>query len=317
MLSLQLHNTAFQDEALYIYAGHLQLDHFLYGRPVPPEFTRYFSGSPILYPILAAAVDSAFGLAGARALSLILMLGTTVLLYSLSRLLFNERAALCAAALFGTTQSTLFLGHFATYDALAIFLLALAAWTVIRTAPSSTILACIVAALIMALGVAVKYAALMFVPSIVVLAGLAAYLHRRWGGLLLRSILLSAFTWAIVAGALALAGEDYVQGLRVTTTDRDHGNADSLDLLRDCLAWGGGVFALGLFGTVSYVVRERLGEVPRPMGGRSARPWRLALGLLLCGTAFSRRPIKCTCKQACHCISTSVTACYLRHRWPV
>ena len=125
------------------------------------------------------------------------MLGTTVLLYSLSRMLFNERAGLCAAALFGTTQSTLFLGHFATYDALAIFLLALAAWIVVRTAFSSTIPACVVAALIMALGVAVKYATLMFVPSIVVLAALTAFVHRRWGGVLLRSVVLCTFTGAI------------------------------------------------------------------------------------------------------------------------
>jgi hypothetical protein len=287
VLSLQLHNTAFPDEALYIYAGHLELDHFLYGRPVPPEFTRYFSGSPVLYPILAAAVDSAFGLAGARALSLIFMVATTALLYSLTRLLFNERAALCAAALFGTTQSTLFLGQFATYDALAIFLLALAAWIVVRTAHGSAIPACIVAALIMTLGVAVKYATLMFVPSIVVLAGLTAFVRGRWGGLLLRSVVLCTFTGAMLAGALALAGKDYVEGLRVSTTHRDHGNADSLDLLRDCMVWGGGLLALGLFGTVSYVLRERLGEVPRTMGGDDrAWPWRLALGLLLCSTAL-------------------------------
>jgi hypothetical protein len=47
VLSLRLQNTAFEDEALYLYVGHLQLDHFHYGRPVPPEFTAYFSGSPV------------------------------------------------------------------------------------------------------------------------------------------------------------------------------------------------------------------------------------------------------------------------------
>jgi hypothetical protein len=286
-LSLQLQNTAFQDEALYLYAGHLQLDHLAYGQRMPTEFTRYFSGSPVLYPTFAAAVDSAFGLAGARALSLVLMLGTTALLYSLSRLLFNERAALCAAALFATTQSTLFLGHFATYDAMAIFLLALAAWIVVRSAPSSSIPACIVAALIMALGVAVKYAALMFVPTIVVLAALTAFVHRRWGGLVLRPILLCTFTAGILAGALALAGEDYLEALRVTTTARAHGNADPVDLMLNCLQWGGGFLALGLFGTISYVRRERLGEVPRMAGDDDrARSWRLALGVLLCGTAL-------------------------------
>jgi 4-amino-4-deoxy-L-arabinose transferase-like glycosyltransferase len=287
VLSFQLQNTAFQDEALYLYAGHLQLDHLQQGRPPPGGFTAYFSGSPVLYPVLAAVVDSAFGLAGARALSLVFMLGATILVYSLSRLLFNERAGLCAAALFATTQSTLFLGHFATYDAAAIFLLALAAWIVVRSAHTSAIPACLVAALVMALGVAVKYATLMFLPTVIVLAALTAFGHRRWGGLVLRSILLCTFTAAILAGAIALAGKGYIDAIRVTTTARATGNADPVDLLRDCLLWGGGLLALGLFGTVSYVRRERLGEVPRiSRDDDHARPWRLALGVLLCGTAL-------------------------------
>lgn len=287
LLSLQLQNTAFQDEALYLYAGHLQLDHLQHGGPAPSEFTTYFSGSPVLYPILAAAVDSAFGLAGARALSLVFMLGATVLLYSLSRLLFNERAGLCAAALFATTQSTLFLGHFATYDAAAIFLLALAAWIVVRSAHTSAIPACLVASLVMALGVMVKYATLMFVPTVVVLAALTAFVHRRWAGLILRATLLCAFTPAILAGALALAGNGYVEAVRVTTTARARGDADPMDMLVDCLQWGGGLLALGLFGTVSYVRRERLGEVPRvALYDDRARPWRLAVGVVLCGTAL-------------------------------
>jgi 4-amino-4-deoxy-L-arabinose transferase-like glycosyltransferase len=287
LLSLQLQNTAFQDEALYLYAGHLELDHLQHGRPVPGEFTAYFSGSPVLYPTLAAAIDSAFGLAGARALSLVFMLGATVLLYSLSRLLFNERAALCAAALFATTQSTLFLGHFATYDAAAIFLLALAAWIVVRTADTSTIPACLVAAPVLALGVVIKYATLMFVPSVVVLAALTAFVHRRWEGLVLRGILLCTFTAAILAGALAFAGKGYVDAVRATTTARASGDTDPVDLLLDCLQWGGGLLALGLFGTVSYVRRERLGEVPRvTRDDDRARPWRLALGAVLCGTAL-------------------------------
>src|SRR4051812_37016579 len=76
-LTLRLENTAFADEALYLYAGHLQLDALANGDPLRTEFTGYFSGSPVLHPPLAAAVDSAFGLSGARALSLFFMLGAT------------------------------------------------------------------------------------------------------------------------------------------------------------------------------------------------------------------------------------------------
>jgi hypothetical protein len=288
LLSLRLRNTAFEDEALYLYVGHLQLDHFLYGTPGPPGFTAYLSGSPVLYPVLAATVDSIFGLAGARALSLVFMLAATVLLYSLTRLLFNERAGLCAAAAFATTQSTLFLGNFATYDAAAILLLALAAWIVVRTAPNSAILACLLAAPVAALAVAVKYAALMYLPTIVMLAALAAFPRRRWKGMVLRGVLLPAVTAALLAGALALAGGDqYLHALRVTTTARAVGDADPLELLLDCLEWGAGFLALALLGTVSYARRERMGEVPvLRLAANRGRPWRLALGVVLCGTAL-------------------------------
>jgi len=286
VLSLRLQNTAFEDEALYLYVGHVELDHFRYGTPVPPGFTAYFSGSPLLYPVLAAAVESVFGLAGARALSLVFMLGATAVLYSLTRLLFNERAGLCAAAAFATTQSTLFLGNFATYDAAAIFLLALAAWIVVRTAPNSAIAACFLAAPVAALAVAVKYAALMFLPTVAMLAALAAFPHRRWGGLVLRGILLPAVTAAILAGALVLAGDDYLHAVRITTTARAAGGADPVDLFLDCLEWGGGFLALALLGTVAYAWQESMDEMPRiRRAGNRGRPWRLALGLLLCGTA--------------------------------
>jgi hypothetical protein len=286
LLSLRLQNTAFEDEALYLYVGHLQLAHFIQGTPGPPGFTAYLSGSPVLYPVLAAAVDSVSGLAGARALSLVFMLGATALLYSLTRLLFNERAGLCAAAAFAVTQSTLFLGNFAAYDAAAIFLLALAAWIAVRTAPNSALLACLLVPPVAALAVAVKYASLMFLPTVVALGALAAFPYRRWAGLVPRAILLPAVTVAILAGALALAGDSYLHGVRVTTTDRAAGTADPLELLLGCVRWGGGFFVIALLGMVSYALRERMGEVPGVSRATDrGRLWRLLLGLLLCGTA--------------------------------
>ena len=52
-LSLRLawSNTAFQDEALYLWAGHLEWSHWLYGAPIP-VFQNYFSGAPVVYPPL-------------------------------------------------------------------------------------------------------------------------------------------------------------------------------------------------------------------------------------------------------------------------
>ncbi|WP_306939472.1 ArnT family glycosyltransferase [Streptomyces phaeochromogenes] len=155
-LSLRLSGTAFQDEALYIASGHYELANLLHGTKLPVDFAAYFSGHPKLYPVIAAVVDSQFGLTGVRLLSLLFMLGATGLLYSLTRRLFNLRAGLGAAALFSVLQSTMVLGNFATYDAAAVFLLALSAWAVVRTDRMSAA-AVLLAAPPAALAFGVKY----------------------------------------------------------------------------------------------------------------------------------------------------------------
>ena len=139
-LSLRLihADTAFQDEALYLWAGHREWAHLLHGTPVPP-FASYFSGAPVLYPPLGALADSAGGLAGARILSLAFMLGATTLAWATAARLFGRRAAFFAAALFAIAGPTLHLGAFATYDALSILLVALAAWCAsVRGAAAAT-----------------------------------------------------------------------------------------------------------------------------------------------------------------------------------
>jgi hypothetical protein len=59
-LSLRLiwYNTAFEDEALYLWAGHMEWAHWLHGAPVQP-FQAWFSGAPVLYPPLVPVVDAA------------------------------------------------------------------------------------------------------------------------------------------------------------------------------------------------------------------------------------------------------------------
>ena len=126
-------NTAFQDEALYLRAGHLEWARWLHRAPIP-DFPAYFSGAPVVYPPLGALADSVGGLAAARILSLCFMLGVTTLLWGTAARLYGQRAALLATALFATLAGTQFLGAFATYDAMALFLLALAAWLGVRSA---------------------------------------------------------------------------------------------------------------------------------------------------------------------------------------
>ena len=73
-------DTAFQDEATSLWAGHLEWAHWLHGTPIP-QFPNYFSGAPVIYPPLGALADSIGGLAAARLLSLLFMLGATALLW--------------------------------------------------------------------------------------------------------------------------------------------------------------------------------------------------------------------------------------------
>ena len=155
-LSLRLiwSNTAFGDEALYLWAGHLEWTHWEYGTPIP-NFAAYFSGAPVLYPPLAAMADSVAGLAGARILSLFFMLGATALLYSTTNRIFGSRqAALFACALFAGVGPTADLGAFATYDAMAIFLLALATRLAISSSGRAAELLLACAAVSMALATA-------------------------------------------------------------------------------------------------------------------------------------------------------------------
>lgn len=283
VLSLRLSNTAFQDEALYLAAGHAELQHLLHGTPLPLDYAAYFSGSPQLYPVLVAVVDGRFGLTGARVLSLGFMLGTTALLYSFTRRLFNERAALAGAALFAVMQSTVVMGYFATYDAAAVFLLALATWIVVRTG-RAPVAAVLLAAPVAVLAVGVKYAAGLYLPTIMVLALLTGWPHK--GAKALWRMLLLALG---IAGLLALGmyTTDLLAGVRQTTTNRAHGSDSAVFLLQRSAEWGGLMFLTAVGGAISYVRRSRMNESPiaQRLGGPGWR-WRALLGLVLCGTAL-------------------------------
>ncbi|MCX4857729.1 glycosyltransferase family 39 protein [Streptomyces canus] len=282
-LSLRLSNTAFQDEALYLAAGHAELNHLLHGTKLPIDYASYFSGSPQLYPVLAAIVDGKFGLAGARTLSLVFMLCTTGLLYSFTRRLFNERAALAGAALFAVLQSTVVMGYFATYDAAAVFLLALTTWIVVRTA-RAPVITVLLAAPVAVLAVGVKYASALYLPTIVVLALLTAWPHKG-GKAFGRMVLLALGIGGLLA--VGLYTTDLLSGVQQTTTNREHGSDTAEFLLQRSVEWGGLMFLTAVGGAVSYVRRSRMNESPLALRlGNPGWRWRALLGLVLCGTAL-------------------------------
>jgi Dolichyl-phosphate-mannose-protein mannosyltransferase len=280
-LSLRLHNTVFQNEALYLFAGHWELAHWLHGMPVQGDFVSYFPGTPALYPVLGAAVAEVGGLSAARALGLAEMLVVTALLYSLTRQLFNERVGLCAAAIFAVSEGTILLGHLATLDATALLLLAASCWLVVRTA-SWPWRAYLLAAPLAALAVATSYPVLLYVPGVAGLAGLAAapYLGRA---ALSRTLVFGGTTLLLIAMAAAVAGPEFTAAAKSTGSAR--GAVSLGQILADSGRWAGLAFGLAAIGAIAFAWRPTTepDELIMPPGGRSRRA---ALGACLAGAAL-------------------------------
>jgi hypothetical protein len=237
----------------------------------------------VLYPVAAAALNMVGGLALARALSLVEMLAVTAMLYSIARLLFNERVALCAAALFSVSESAIFLGHLATFDATCVFLLASATWIVVRWSGSRWPVFLLAAPLV-ALAVAVKYAGALFVPTIAVLPAIAGWPARGRRALLYPPMFAAAVA-ALLYGALRLGGPAYSAALSGTTTNRAQGTVSALTIARESVAWGGVVMLLAVVGAVLYTLRPRT-EPDEQIAAYGGRWRRAALGTVLAATAF-------------------------------
>jgi len=255
-------NTAFMDEALYLWAGHLELAQWLHGTPIPASvdpFPTYFSGAPVIYPPLGAIADTFGGLAGARLLGLAFMLGATCLLYATTSRLFGRSAAVAGAAVFAVLGPTQFLSAFATYDPMALFLLALSSWLVIRAHGRASEPLLIVAGLVLALADATKYAAVLWDPVVVALVMLTAE-RGSW----LRAAFRGSRLAVYVAGPLVVAlfrfgGEPYIRGIQFTTLARQGTNTSPALVLADSLSWLWLVLALAVIAVgVSFTESWRM-----------------------------------------------------------
>jgi hypothetical protein len=230
--------TAFGDEALYLSAGHLEWAHWWHGTPIP-AYQTWFSGAPVIYPPIGAIADSLGGLAAARLLSLVFMLGVTSFVWgTANRLLGDGRAAFFAAALFAVLAPTLHLGSYATYDAPALLLLAAATWCAAGARDSPKAERWIIAAgILLALGNATKYATALYDPTVLGVTFLSSWPAAGWRIALRRTAFL-AVTAAVVLGALlAVGGPGYLTGIRVTTTGRPDGTDSASLVFADAWSW--------------------------------------------------------------------------------
>jgi Dolichyl-phosphate-mannose-protein mannosyltransferase len=241
VLSLRLvrADTAFEDEATYLWAGHLEWAHLLHGTPLP-QFPAYFSGAPVIYPPLGALADSIGGLTAARILSLVFMLGATVALWATAGRLFGRRAAFFAAALFAVSGPTLHLGAFATYDAMSVFLMALAAWLVVRAGERRDATVWMIAAgVTLALADATAYTYALFDLVVLLLALVTAFPKPGGRFAALRPLTILAVGGVLLMAALLLGGSRYNHGIANTTIFRTAGADSPLAVLTQSWSWTG------------------------------------------------------------------------------
>ena len=263
VFSLRLDNSAFQDEALYIYTGHWILDSWQSGGEVFSHPESFFSGAPYLYPVLAALLDAVGGLSLVRLFSCLCMLSSTVAVYWTTNLLFAHRPGVrpgnYAAAVFAFSAPVIFLGKFATFDAAAFTLMAwamaLIVWTVRH---QNSVWWALLAGGLIALAVVTKYSSAIDAPFILLLGLLAALPTTRSRlHALLRGFVAGATALLLLAVSALTWAAPLVAGLSRTTTERVGIDRTPMqDLLWDVANWSGPTFVLILAGG-AYLAMSR------------------------------------------------------------
>ena len=154
-----------------------------------------------------------------------------------------------------------FLGALATYDAMALFLLALATWLAVRavaTQSAARYLLLIVSAVALAVADAAKYAAMLFDPVVVTVILLLTWQrHGRAAGITAAATT-SVTTAILIGGALLASGTNYLHGIAFTTFARQTGTVPAPGILFVSGKWVGAVAVLAIIGAASLTTAESL-----------------------------------------------------------
>lgn len=268
-------NTAFVDEGTYIYAGYNQIAHLVHGEPVA-DYANFFSGSPLIYPIVVAMADMVGGLLGTRLLSMAFMLTATIALHLATRRMYGSVAAFFAAALFVTLGPTQLLSSYSTYDSMALTLLAWAAYFAVRLATGGGYPSMIAAAVIMALADWTKYASLLWTPVVIGIVVFAGRGGSPWSATRVRRGIELTVLWLVALLMPAVTATSHVDGFTHTTLMRKPGTDPVSYVAGEAAKWVGPLLVLALVGVLVTLVASRRGRAGK------ADVW-LALVLLIGG----------------------------------
>ncbi|HWG23913.1 ArnT family glycosyltransferase [Actinospica sp.] len=250
-------NTAFVDEATYLYAGHQELDHWIHGWPIP-AYSTYFSGAPTIYPPIAAVADNLGGLVGARLLSLAFMLWATAMLWACARMLFGRIAAVAACAIFMSLGPTQALGAFATYDPMAFALMVTAVYCALRAGDASEEAGWWpLCAVLLALADATKYTMALWDPFVLAILVIRAHPQVGHGAKIRRAAGVAALAVSLLALGLAAGGAFYIDGITSTTLTRAAGLTHRTVIVHEVLRWVGWPLAFGALGLLVALLLRR------------------------------------------------------------
>ena len=218
-----LQNTAFQDEALYIYAGQQIWHDWLGGPPLLDNYSYYFSGNPYVFSIIGGPLDMLGGLELVRFFSLVCMLIVTACGYYITKVLFNQKSAVFAAIFFVCQGPVLFLSRLATFDPFCLCLLAVAAALAVNASLAQRPWRALSFGPFLVLAFFAKYAALLFIPPVLAILVLCTLLRWGWISMLVRGTLglLSFVVVGTLAAIVAIRFDpSMLHALVATTTNR-------------------------------------------------------------------------------------------------
>jgi hypothetical protein len=180
-------------------------------------------------------------------------------------LLDDERAAFFAAALFAVLAPTLHLGSFATYDAPALLLLAVATWCAAGARGGAAEARggehatrwLVAAGVLLALANATKYATALYDPIVLCVTMLSAWPDAGWRAAARHAAFLAGTAAAVAGVLLALGGPGYFTGIRLTTTGRPQGTDAAALVLTDAWSWTAVVLVPAVIAAVACAARRR------------------------------------------------------------
>jgi putative flippase GtrA/4-amino-4-deoxy-L-arabinose transferase-like glycosyltransferase len=269
-------NTAYIDEATYLYAGSQEISHWIHGGPVV-DYQLWFSGSPVVYPPVGAIASAIGGLLAARILGLCFILGTTTLLFLVAKRLFGRNSALLGCALFAALGTTQFLSGFATYDPMALFLLTLSVYLVLghrnaHEALRATARLTVIAPTVLALANAAKYATALWDPIVIGLVICASVVDGQTGRQGRAQAVRFTMTLTCLLGVgLAIGKAKYIQGIFYTTVDRSSSQVgmgqSPLLVLDKTWEWIGIVIAVASLGMLLLATAGNRSRAVTAIGG--------------------------------------------------